>query len=164
MKIILIAAMAKNRVIGLDNQMPWHLPADLQHFKRRTTNATVVMGRNTYESIGKPLPNRENWVVSRTSTPIEGVTVMNSLDAVWHTAEIEGLEKLIIMGGENLYKQTLSLANELWLTEIDADLTGDRHFPDFSALGFAESARRRCVKDAKNPFDYTFVDYKRVKK
>lgn len=130
MKIAMIAAMANNRVIGKDNQMPWHLPEDLRHFKAMTLGKPVVMGRKTYESIGRPLPGRHNIVISRqVGLTIEGVTCVDSFDAALQVAG-DG-DELVIIGGGQLYQALLPRADKLYLTEINLDVEGDTFFPDW---------------------------------
>lgn len=134
-EICVIAAIAeKNRVIGRDNQMPWHIPADLKKFKEITLGYPVIMGRNTYESIGKPLPGRLNVVISRQS--FEGCLQASSLlNAVFTAREAAlGPEKLFIIGGGQVYAQALSsgMTNRLYLTLVEGDFTGDTYFPDYS--------------------------------
>lgn len=130
MKIAMIAAMANNRVIGKDNQMPWHLPEDLRHFKAMTLGKPVVMGRKTFESIGRPLPGRHNIVVSRQQNlVIEGVTCVTSFDAAKQAAG--DCEELVVMGGGQLYAELLPQADMLYLTEINIDTAGDTYFPQW---------------------------------
>ncbi|QDE30234.1 type 3 dihydrofolate reductase [Shewanella polaris] len=130
MRIAMIAAMANNRVIGKDNKMPWHLPEDLRHFKAVTLSKPIVMGRKTFESIGRPLPGRLNIVISRnTEFSPEGVTcVTNYEDAIAAAGECE---ELVIIGGGQLYAQLLPKTDVLYLTLIDLDADGDTFFPDW---------------------------------
>lgn len=128
MRIAMIAAMANNRVIGKDNQMPWHLPEDLKHFKALTLGKPVVMGRKTFESIGRPLPGRHNIVISRQADLIiEGVTCVTSFDAAKLAAG--DCEELVIIGGGQLYAMLLPMADILYLTHINLTLEGDTWFP-----------------------------------
>ena len=130
MKIAMIAAMANNRVIGKDNQMPWHLPEDLRHFKQMTLGKPVVMGRKTFESIGRPLPGRHNMVVSRQADlDIEGVTCVTSFEQAKEL--VQGCEELVVIGGGQLYAELLPQADRLYLTEINLDVEGDTHFPEW---------------------------------
>ncbi|WP_428613834.1 type 3 dihydrofolate reductase [Shewanella sp.] len=130
MKIAMIAAMANNRVIGKDNQMPWHLPEDLRHFKQMTLGKPVVMGRKTFESIGRPLPGRHNIVVSRQADlVIEGVTCVTSFEQAKEV--VKGCDELVVMGGGQLYAELLPQADILYLTEINLDVAGDTHFPEW---------------------------------
>ncbi|MCL1040386.1 type 3 dihydrofolate reductase [Shewanella marisflavi] len=130
MKIAMIAAMANNRVIGKDNQMPWHLPEDLRHFKQMTLGKPVVMGRKTFESIGRPLPGRHNIVVSRQADlVIEGVTCVTSFEQAKEV--VKGCDELVVIGGGQLYAELLPHADILYLTEINLDVAGDTHFPEW---------------------------------
>ncbi|MGI2067097.1 type 3 dihydrofolate reductase [Shewanella sp. MF08487] len=128
MRIAMIAAMANNRVIGKNNKMPWHLPEDLRHFKAITLGKPVVMGRKTFESIGRPLPGRHNIVISRqTDLVITGVTCVTSFDAA---KDIVGdCEELVIIGGGQLYAELLPYADTLYLTQINLEVEGDTFFP-----------------------------------
>ncbi|HIC44034.1 MAG TPA: type 3 dihydrofolate reductase [Sulfurimonas sp.] len=156
--ISLIAAMAKNRVIGKDNAMPWHLPADLGHFKRVTLGKPIIMGRKTYESIGRPLPGRQNIVISsKLSYTLEGCDTVTSLEEA--LALVKGLDEVMIIGGGFLYKQALPQANKLYLTFIDLGIEGDTYFPDYEALAIKEVKREVHLKDEKNPYNYEFVDF-----
>lgn len=130
MIISMIAAMAKQRIIGKDNQMPWHLPADFAWFKRCTMGKPVVMGRKTYDSIGRPLPGRLNIVISRDeSLVIEGVTMANSIA---HALALAGdADEVMIIGGGSIYAECLPKADKLYLTFIDATIDGDTQFPDW---------------------------------
>lgn len=129
MIISLIAAMAADRVIGMENSMPWHLPADLAWFKRNTLNKPVVMGRKTFKSIGKPLPDRLNIVISSHPGGHQGVTWVASVDAALQAAG--KAEEVMVIGGGQIYAQFLKLANRLYLTHINAEVTGDTHFPEY---------------------------------
>lgn len=129
MIISLIAAMAADRVIGMENAMPWHLPADLAWFKRNTLNKPVIMGRKTFESIGRPLPGRLNIVISSQPGSHDGVTWVTSVDDAFTSAG--GAEEVMVMGGGRIYEQLLARANRLYLTHIDAEVEGDTHFPDY---------------------------------
>ena len=125
--MIAIAAMSRQRAIGLDGRIPWHLPADLQFFKRTTLGHIVLMGRKTYDSIGKPLPGRENWVLSRTAK-IPGVRVLHSLDEI---PEPPPEKNLYLIGGAELYAALLPRCTEILLTRVDLDTEGDAFFPPF---------------------------------
>ncbi|MGE6568075.1 type 3 dihydrofolate reductase [Shewanella vesiculosa] len=130
MRIAMIAAMANNRVIGKDNKMPWHLPEDLRHFKAMTLSKPVVMGRKTFESIGRPLPGRHNIVISRNSQlSIDGVTCVQSFDDA--VAAAGDCDEIVVIGGGQLYQQLLPKADILYLTLIDLDVDGDTVFPDW---------------------------------
>ena len=157
--ISLIVAMAKNRVIGKDNEMPWHLPADLGHFKAVTLGKPIIMGRKTYESIGRPLPGRLNIVMSRDKNySLEGCETVTSLQKALELTKDE--VEVMIIGGGYLYEQTISQADRLYLTFIDLDIEGDTFFPEFEQLNFNEVKRVKHLKDEKNPYNYEFVDFK----
>lgn len=130
MHIAMIAAMAHNRVIGKDNQMPWHLPEDLRHFKAMTLGKPIIMGRRTFESIGRPLPGRVNIVISRQADyHADGITLVSSLnDALLAAGDVE---EAVIIGGGQLYREALPLAQRLYLTEIDLAVEGDTTFPQW---------------------------------
>ena len=156
MRISLIAALARNRVIGRDNQLPWRLSADLKHFKALTMGKPIVMGRKTWESIGKPLPGRTNIVVTRDSGfTAEGCCVMHSIEAALVAAK--DAEEVMIMGGANLYAQLLPRADRLYLTEVQADVSGDAWFPEITEIQWRELERESHRADENNEFDYDFV-------
>lgn len=161
MKISMIAAMANNRIIGKDNQMPWHLPADLKHFKAVTLGKPVIMGRRTYESIGKALPGRTNIVItSNTDYVLPDAIVVNSCDAALDKAQ-ENSAEVMIIGGGTIYQHFMPVATSLYLTFIDLTVDGgDTQFPDYKAEGtWQELERKEHQKDDKNPYDYTFVSF-----
>ncbi len=155
MKISMIAAMANDRVIGKDNQMPWHLPADFAWFKRCTMGKPVIMGRKTYESIGRPLPGRQNIVISRdASLSIEGVECCTSIEqALTIAGEVE---EAMIIGGGSIYQHCLSQADTLYLTFIDADVEGDTQFP-YWGDNWQQTHSETFTADEKNAYDMRFV-------
>ncbi len=154
--ISIISAMARNRVIGHQNRLPWHLPADLQHFKAVTMGKPMVMGRKTWESLPGLLPGRPHIVVSRNRDyRAEGARVVHSLEEAIDAAG--RVEELMIVGGANLYAQALSHAGRMYLTLIDAEVPGDACFPVFDVGQWQETAREKHPADAKNPFDYQFI-------
>lgn len=151
----LIVAMAKNRVIGYQNKMPWHLPAELAYFKRITTGHPIIMGRKTFESIGRPLPNRRNIVVSRnTNFHSPGVEVSTSME---NALALCANDNPFVIGGASLYAEALTLAQQLYITEIDADLAGDTFFPPIDNSVWKEESREARGKDEKNIYDLQFV-------
>ncbi|MEM6160335.1 type 3 dihydrofolate reductase [Erwinia sp. P6884] len=153
--ISLIAALAADRVIGMDNAMPWDLPADLAWFKRNTLKKPVIMGRRTWEAIGRPLPGRQNIVVSRQSgTSVEGVTWVSSLDAA--LAAAGDAEEIMIIGGGHIYEQMLPRADRLYLTHIDAEVEGDTHFPDYEPDQWQSVFSEFHDADEKNSHSYCF--------
>ncbi|WP_148925498.1 type 3 dihydrofolate reductase [Stutzerimonas stutzeri] len=134
--LAMIAALADNRVIGLDNKMPWHLPADLKHFKATTLGKPIIMGRKTWDSLGRPLPGRLNLVVSRQpDLQVEGAETFTTLDAALVRAEQwareQGVDELMLIGGAQLYTQALGQAQRLYLTRIEANPAGDAFFPAY---------------------------------
>ncbi|CAM2982052.1 type 3 dihydrofolate reductase [Vibrio diazotrophicus] len=155
MIISMIAAMANDRIIGKDNQMPWHLPADFAWFKRCTLGKPVIMGRKTYESIGRPLPGRQNIVISRDpSLNFEGVKVTTSIEEAIKLAG--DVEEVMIIGGGSVYATCLPKADRLYVTYIDANVEGDTQFPDWGD-GWLESHRETFSADEKNAYDMKFV-------
>ncbi len=159
--LVLIAAVARNGVIGRDNGLVFHEPADQQHFRQATTGCPVVMGRKTWDSLParfRPLPGRRNVVVSRNAALVApGAEVVGSLPAA--LALLADAPRVFVMGGGQLYAQALPLATELLLTEVDADLTGDAHFPDWERAAFEETERRSAV--TASGIRYHFVTYRR---
>ena len=164
MKISMIAAMGKNRVIGLNNKMPWHLPADLQWFKKTTLGSPIIMGRKTYESIGFPLPGRLNIILSRNKDlKIKGCSVVNSLDAALKLAREVDKDEVFITGGAHLYNKFLVDADRLYLTLIDETFDGDTFFPDYTQYEWEQVAKVKHASDDKNPHSYTFLTLDRVR-
>ncbi len=158
MKVILIAAMATNRVIGRDNTIPWHIPEELQFFKRTTMGFPVIMGRLTFESIKKPLPGRQNIIVSRNPDyTIEGADVAHSLDSALEIAN-DG-EQVFILGGSAIFKESLEFADNIILTVLDRAVEGDIYFPEFSDDDFQEIAKERHTGGTE---PYTIYYYKRI--
>ena len=161
MMISMIAAMAHDRVIGLDNQMPWHLPADLAHFKRVTLGKPVLMGRKTFESIGRPLPGRRNLVISRNPDyRADGVEVIDSVEAALALLG-EGVDELMVIGGGHLYGQLLPRADRLYLTRIDLMVEGDTRFPAFDEGEWHCVEREPHEADEKNSHPYCFETWQR---
>jgi len=157
-RVSLIVAMARNRVIGANNSLPWHLPADLKHFKSLTMGHHIVMGRKTYESIGKPLPGRTSVVVTRNAGYAPpGVITANSLEAA--ISACGDAEEIFVIGGAELYRQAMALADRIYLTEIDADKDGDTYFTELDRKLWFEYARESHSPDEKNPYSYHFVVY-----
>ena len=163
MKLALIWAMSRNRVIGRNNALPWHLPEDLKYFKRVTMGKPVIMGRKTWESIGRPLPGRTNIVITRNADYVvpEGVRVVTSLEAAISLAEkiclIEGIDEAIVMGGAEIYAQALPKADRLYLTQVHADVHGDAVFPEIDLDQWQELGREDFEASGPNPYEYSFV-------
>jgi dihydrofolate reductase len=152
--LCLIAALAENRVIGRDNQMPWHLPADFKHFKAKTLGKPIIMGRKTWDSLGRPLPGRLNLVVSRQEgLVLEGAEVFVSLEAAIARADQwareQGVDELMLIGGAQLYQQGLALAARLYLTRIALQPEGDTWFPAFAEADWqcSESQEHAAAED-----------------
>lgn len=155
MIISMIAAMANDRIIGKDNQMPWHLPADFAWFKRSTMGKPVVMGRKTYDSIGRPLPGRQNIVISRdASLVIESVDTVTSIEEALQVAG--DVEEVMIIGGGTIYEACLPKANKLYVTHIEAEIQGDTQFPAWGDE-FKETYSESYSADEKNAYDMRFV-------
>lgn len=167
MKLSLIVAMAENRVIGRDNTLPWHLSEDLKYFRRTTTGHCLIMGRNTWESIGRPLPNRRSIVVSTTPNyHAEGAEVVTSLEAAKvladaHSAEL-GVEEAFVIGGARLYAEALDQAQCFHLTRVHAKVEGDTYLPDFDESAWKESSREEFAAEGENPFAYSICRLERV--
>jgi dihydrofolate reductase len=158
MEISLIAALAHNRVIGKGNQLPWHMPADLQYFKRVTMGKPIVMGRKSYASIGRPLPGRRNIVITQqVGYQAPGCDVVHSLAEAIHLVEQSSASEAMVIGGAQIFTQAMSQATRLYLTYIDADIEGDVFFPEFDIQQWHEVSREAHAADAKNPYDYTFT-------
>lgn len=160
MIISLIAAMDENRVIGLNNTLPWRLPADMRHFREVTMGKPVLMGRKTFESIGKALPGRRNIILTRDPDfQARGCEVAHTLEAA--LAAAADSEELMVLGGADLFAQLLPRASRLYLTEIHASFSGDAWFPAFNKQEWAETERTRHAADEKNPCAYSFVTWER---
>jgi dihydrofolate reductase len=161
-QLALIWAMARNRVIGRANALPWRLPADMAHFKALTTGHPVLMGRRTFESLGRPLPQRTNIVISTDpGFAPSGCLVAHSLGEALELGARHAATStppvLFVIGGENLYRQTLPAADRLYVTLVEAELPGDARFPEFDWDDWLEIERRRQPQDDKNPYPCTFL-------
>lgn len=157
----IVVAMGKNREIGVDNQLLWHLPKDLKHFKEITSGHPIVMGRKTYESIGKPLPNRTNIVVSRKKDWFEeGILIVGSLkEALKFAKKID--ENVFIIGGGNIYEQTINLVDKLEVTLVDAELNADTFFPKIDEKIWRKTDEICHQKDEKNNYNFCFQTFER---
>lgn len=161
-KVSMIVAMAENRVIGRNNQLPWYLPEDLKYFKSVTIGKPIVMGRKTYESIGRPLPGRTNIVVTRNPDfKAEGIKVVSSIGEAIKLADsiatIDGSEELMVIGGAQLYADILPSVDRLYLTEVHAEVEGDAYFPEVDLTQWHEIGRESFQAQGPNPYDYSFV-------
>lgn len=154
--ISLIVAMSQNKVIGSNNAMPWHIPGELARFKRITTGHAIIMGRKTFESIGRVLPNRTNIIITRDSEyKVEGALIVNSLDeALRQAKEADGSEELFIIGGGEIFKQAMPIADKLYLTLVHKDVDGDTYFPDYSM--FTKQISREDHEH--DGFSYSFLE------
>jgi len=157
-----MAAIAANNALGKDNQLIWHLPADLKRFKKTTLNHAVIMGRKTYESLGKPLPNRTNILITRDKNyKAEGCLVVNSVkEALKAAAEVD--ENPFILGGAEIYKQAMPFADKLDITFVHHQFEADVFFPKIDKKIWKETSRENFKADEKNKFDYSFVTFERI--
>ncbi len=163
--ISIIAAVDKDWAIGKKGSLPWYLPAELLRFKKITTGHPIIMGRKTYESIGKPLVGRINIVVTRQSNwQKDGVFVFSSLEkAMEYAGKSQGSDEIFIIGGSEIFKQTIDVADKLYLTFVDGRFGGDVFFPTIDLVEWKEIDREKYSKDAKNNCDFEFVTYERKK-
>jgi dihydrofolate reductase len=161
MIISIVVAMDIKGVIGRKGTLPWYLSSDLKHFKAITMGKPIVMGRKTHESIGKSLPGRENIIVTRNEDfSAEGCTVLNNLDEVY--SHCKNIDEIMIIGGAELYVQTLDKADRIYLTEVRANIEGDTYFPLFDRNNFKEIKQQDFKADEKNEYDYSFVELERI--
>ncbi|ASP37721.1 dihydrofolate reductase [Bacterioplanes sanyensis] len=170
MSLALIVAKAQNHTIGRDNKLPWYLPNDLKYFKQVTLGKPIIMGRKTYDSIGKPLPGRTNIVITRQTDyqppqADESVRVVDSLEAAQQLAEqillINGQDEAMIIGGAEIYALALPLVERMYITEVHAKVDGDAFFPAFDTQQWQPVAREDFSAEGPNPYDYSFVVYQR---
>lgn len=167
-RLALIVAVAENGVIGRDNSLPWRIPGDLRYFKRVTLGKPVIMGRKTWESIGRPLPGRHNVVVTRNASfRAEGADVVSSLDAALELAggiaDADGAEEVVVIGGAEIYRAALPMADRLYITEVHASVAGDSFLPEIDWDQWREADREYHAGDAATrDLDYSFVRYERV--
>jgi len=167
MKLSIIVAMSQNRVIGVDGKLPWHLPEDLKRFRALTEGKTVIMGRKTHESIvaliGKPLPKRNNIVISRDGSYLaKGCVVVPSFgDACWEVGHLD--DEVFVIGGGMIYTEAIHFADTIYLTLVHTVIDGDALFPQFEEDGWHEVSRVRHHRDATHAHDYSFITYERAK-
>ena len=158
--IALIVAMARNRTIGVNNTLPWRCPEDLKRFKALTMGHHMIMGRKTFDSIGRPLPGRTTVVLTRDQDlAVDGCVMARSLPEA--LAACAGDSEIFIVGGAEIYAQSLELADTLYLTEIQQDVEGDAHFPDFDRSAWRETDREVRSQETPQPLEYHFVTYRR---
>lgn len=156
MRVSLVAAVARNGVIGRDGELPWRLPADLRYFKALTLGKPVVMGRKTWESLGRPLPGRRNVVITRQrGYAADGADVVSSPEAA--LSLLDGEAEVMIIGGEAIYRAFLDPAARVYLTEVDADVEGDARFPDLDPSEWVEVSREEHAPDERNEYAYSFI-------
>ena len=168
MKLVIshVVALSNNNVIGIDNKLPWNLKTDLKHFKEYTSNKIILMGRKTYDSIGRPLPNRLNFVVSTSVNKIEGATVFQSTQEGIDAAKQKCLEdhnynEIVIIGGGYLFRETLEIANKLVFTKVDCEIEGDVYYPDVNLDEWVEKNSMHFSKDSENDYDFVVKEYER---
>jgi dihydrofolate reductase len=166
-RIALIWAMSRNRIIGRQNALPWRLPADLAHFKALTSGHPVIMGRKTYESLGRPLPNRTNIILTGDrGWSAAGCLVTHSLREAIELGSRNlpaGKTEVFVMGGENVYRQALACADRLYVTLVEAEVEGDATFPEVNWSEWRETSRHEHAQDDKNAYPCTFLSYERLK-
>lgn len=163
MNLSIVAAMAENRVIGCANELPWEMPADMKKFRELTAGNPIIMGRKTFESIGKVLPGRKNIVVSRKAgLIIDGCDVASSMEEALEFVAQEMAEEACVIGGEQIYKLALPKADRIYLTIIHADIEGDAYFPEIPEKKWQIVSEVRHEADEENPYPYTFLTYDRV--
>ena len=161
--ITVIAAIATNNALGKDNDLIWHLPADLKRFKKVTTGHYILMGRNTYESIGKPLPNRTTIIITRNKNySKEGCLIAGSIEEAIELAKEEA--QLFIIGGAQIYKEIMAkdLADQLDITLVHSEFDADVYFPEIDAKVWKEAVREDFKADEKNDYDYSFISYQKI--
>ena len=169
MIISAIAAMSENRVIGSENTLPWHLPADLKHFKQVTMGHPILMGRKTFESIGRPLPGRQNIILTRDQTfHAQGCVIVHSVKDVMlkiseHNELLDESDELFVIGGAQIYQQMLPMTQRLYLTMIHHEFSGDVFFPEINRDEWREVECVRHEKDENNAYAFSFVVLNRVK-
>lgn len=164
LRLSILVAMAKNRVIGKDNALPWHLSADLKHFKAITMGHPIIMGRKTYESIGRPLPGRTNLIMThQKGYQVAGAITVNSIDEALKAcqASIDGNNEVFLIGGAALYRQTLEACHRIYITEIQQDFDGDTFFPEFNKTEWQEITREKHFsEDDKLEYHFVMLDRK----
>ena len=160
MRLSIVVAMDGNRLIGKDNGLPWHLPADLAFFKKLTTGNTILMGRKTFDSIGRPLPNRRNIVITRNADiEITGCEVVNSIEEALSLAQ--GETEVMVIGGAKLYQQILPIADRLYITQIEGEFDGDTYFPTYDEKNWRQVSCESHLADKKNNHPYHFIVFEK---
>ncbi|MRX70903.1 dihydrofolate reductase [Bacillus lacus] len=160
--ISLLFAMDQNRLIGKNNDLPWRLPADLAYFKKVTMGHKIIMGRKTFDSIGKPLPGRENFILTRdTSYHQDGCSILHSTEELLQLNKECGAEELFVIGGTEIFKEVLPHSSKMYVTRIEESFEGDKYFPFFEEKEWTVLSKEKGVKNEKNPYDYEFLVYQR---
>lgn len=163
MIISLVAAASENNVIGKDGRLPWHLPDDLKHFREVTEGKNIIMGRKTYETIGKPLPNRRNIVVTHQKITLPGCDVVHSLDDAIALAQRDASDEICVIGGGEIYAQALPLASRIHLTRVHTVVEGGTaFFPEFSEAEWQETSRIEHPADLRHTYSFTYLEYERI--
>ena len=162
-----VVAMSNNQVIGVNNDLPWNLKDDLAHFKRYTTGKTIVMGRKTFESIGRALPNRVNYVISSTLSEIEGVSIFKTLDDAMEAAKAHNIEnnisnEIAIIGGGYLFRDSINTFNKLVLTKVDCSIEGDVFYPDVDFSNWELVSSESFLKEEDNQYNFTIETYRKL--
>jgi dihydrofolate reductase len=160
MTVSIVVAISENHAIGKDNKLLWHLPKDLKHFKEITTGGTVIMGRKTYDSVGRPLPNRRNIVITRQQIEIPGCEVVNSIEAA--LALCRDTDEVFIVGGAEIYKLAMHLTDRIYLTIVHENFDADTYFPEIKSDIWKETERTDHEPDDKNPLPYSFITLERA--
>ena len=161
MRLSIVVAMDENRLIGNNNQLPWYLPADLAYFKKLTMGKSILMGRKTYDSIGRPLPNRRNIVITRNvEISIPGCEVISSIESALEITK--GEEEVMVIGGASLCKQLLPKTNRLYITKIDGEFEGDVFFPEYDDISWRQVSCESHPKDDSNAYSYHFIVLDRI--
>lgn len=160
MIVTIVVAISDNHVIGKENKLLWHMPNDLKHFREITSGHTVIMGRKTFESVGKPLPKRRNIIITRQQISIDGCEVVNSIESALDLCSNE--EEVFIVGGAEIYRQSMHLTDRIYLTIIHQYFEGDSFFPEISTQEWKEVFREDHQPDEKNPLPYSFITYRRI--
>ena len=162
-----VVAMSNNQVIGVNNDLPWNLKDDLAHFKRYTTGKTIVMGRKTFESIGRALPNRVNYVISSTLSEIEGVSIFKTLDDATEAAKAHNIEnnisnEIAIIGGGYLFRDSINTFNKLVLTKVDCSIEGDVFYPDVDFSNWELVSSESFLKNEDNEYNFSIETYRKL--
>ncbi|NNU34588.1 dihydrofolate reductase [Mucilaginibacter sp. S1162] len=160
MTVSIVVAIAENHAIGKDNKLLWHLPKDLKHFKEITTGGTVIMGRKTYDSVGRPLPNRRNIIITRQQIEIPDCEVVNSVEAALDLCRDEA--EVFIVGGAEIYKLAMPITDKIFLTIVHKNFEADTYFPEIKATTWNETYREDHEPDEKNPLPFSFITLERA--